>query len=265
MLLRDLIRTSLCLKHDAAGLIPALIIAGHLKWVARGAGAHWIAPVQGSAALRYRTSLLLLSQVVAVLTRIVRALGRVAHLIPVGRVLGGLGNLGAGERALLLMGRLPFCSALLLHLPLFRPLVTPLLLVVETAWIGSRARTHAVVDYSDGTLAGSEKLGALPLVDWGARCLIRACSIDNTLSEVGSVLLETICNVANHIIIAQLAISLKLAQVNQFRQASIWLVLANFVYLALHLDSVTVVVVKPGIILCIGVRVLVLHLFLLVR
>lgn len=53
-------------------------------------------------------------------------------------------------------------------------------------------------------------------MDRGTRCLIRARCIDNTLSEIGPMLLKLIRNIPNHVIVAKLAISLEFSQVDQF-------------------------------------------------
>jgi len=69
------------------------------------------------------------------------------------------------------------------------------------------------------------------------------------MSQIGSFLLETIGDVPDHVVVAQLAISLELAKIDQLRERCVWLVLPDFVDLALHLDSVTVVVLDVGVIL----------------
>ena len=109
---------------------------------------------------------------------------------------------------MLLMSFLPIRCALLLHFPLFRTLITPLLLIVKTSRVRARSRADTIVDDSDWTLASTE-LRALPLSGWCVRCLICASRINNTMSQVGSMLLELVSDATNHVIVAELTICLE--------------------------------------------------------
>ena len=54
---------------------------------------------------------------------------------------------------LLLMSFLPLACALLLHFPLLHALVTPFLLIIETATVRARSWTDTVIENFDGALA----------------------------------------------------------------------------------------------------------------
>ena len=115
---------------------------------------------------------------------------------------------------MLLMSFLPISCALLLHFPLFRTLITPLLLIVKTSRVRARSRADTIVDDSDWTLTSTE-LRALPLSGWCVRCLIRASCIDDPVSQVGPMLLELVSDAANHVIVTELTICLEFTQVDQ--------------------------------------------------
>ena len=80
------------------------------------------------------------------------------------------------------------------------------------------------------------------------------------MPQIGSLLFEAISYIPDYIVITELTIGLEFAQIYQFGQRSIRLMLSNFIDLSLHLDSVTVVVIDARIIL--GVRISFLDLLL---
>ena len=157
---------------------------------------------------------------------------------------------------------LKFACSRSIDLPLVRLRTTPVMLVVETARGGFGTRTHTVIEEFDRALSSWVQMRGGTLLIWGpwTSCLSR---IDDTLTQIGSMLLEIIGNVLDDSISINLVISLEFAKVDQLWERCIWLMLFHFIYLSLHLNSVTVVIVDDWKVLFVSVVCGIQNIFIL--
>ncbi len=129
-----------------------------------------------------------------------------------------------------------------IDLPIVRLRTTPVMLVVKTAGGGFGARTYTIIEQLDRALSSGVQMRGGTLLIWGPRTSCFSC-IDDTLTQIGPMLLKIIGNVLNDSISINLMISLELTKVDQLWEWRIWLMLFHLINLSLHLNSVTVVIV----------------------